>query len=46
MICAFVMGGNGSVAIPPSVDPIISSSTTAGIVVRETVMKLENLIRW
>jgi hypothetical protein len=34
MICAFVMGGNGSVAIPPSVDLIISSSTTAGIVVR------------
>jgi hypothetical protein len=31
MMCALVMGGNGSVAIPPSADSIISSSITAGI---------------
>jgi hypothetical protein len=31
MMCAFVIGGNGRVAIPPSVDSIISSSITAGI---------------
>lgn len=30
-MCAFVMGGNGSVAMPPSVAPIVSSSITAGI---------------
>ena len=30
-MCAFVMGGNGKVAIPPSVAPIVSSSITAGI---------------
>jgi hypothetical protein len=33
MMCAFVMGGNGSVAIPPSVAPIVSSSITAGILI-------------
>jgi hypothetical protein len=31
MMCALVIGGNGSVAIPPSVAPIASSSITAGI---------------
>lgn len=30
-MCAFVMGGNGRVAIPPSVAPTVSSSITAGI---------------
>lgn len=30
-MCAFVIGGNGRVAIPPSVAPIVSSSITAGI---------------
>jgi hypothetical protein len=30
-MCAFVMGGNGNVAMPPSVAPIVSSSITAGI---------------
>jgi hypothetical protein len=31
MICALVIGGNGSVAMPPSVDSTMSSSITAGI---------------